>query len=285
MLADKTVHYVGRNTDLGVLSDNVVRYLREDGFKTQTTRPTVGGMLIQAQKGGFLRELITSERAFNILIRGEPNDFTVRVGIGKWVQNIAVATVETLLISELFLPLDVAEMAWNVEVENKLLRKIDEFVAGPRVLEVPGTAPPVEGTVARITGAHKLIVEPHPDDPAVKVGDEVMIVSSDVAVTLGTVRERVVTPYPSNLGIVVRANRPLERCNVNVGGTQLQAVGPTGESSSEFALAVNGMVTFRIPETLSVETDSIVEVKDGTISIKRETFGTIGPLPAMPPTR
>src|SRR5580658_8862251 len=128
MLADKTVRYQGRNTDLNGLRQNITRYLQDDGFKIQAPRPSPGGMLIQAQKGGFLRELITSERALNILIQGEPNNFTVRVGIGKWVQNIAVATIETLLISELFLPLDVGEMLWNVEVEKKIIKKIDDFV-------------------------------------------------------------------------------------------------------------------------------------------------------------
>src|ERR1700693_5989423 len=99
MLADKTVRYQGRNTDLDKLRENIVSYLQNDGFKIQATRPSQGGFLIQAQKGGFLREVITAERALNILIQGEPNNFAVRVGIGKWVQNIAVATVETLLVS------------------------------------------------------------------------------------------------------------------------------------------------------------------------------------------
>src|ERR1700674_2401123 len=128
MLADKTVRYQGKNTNLDGLRENVVRYLQGDGFKVQMPRPSQGGMLIQAQKGGFLREVITAERALNILIQGEPNNFMVRVGIGKWVQNIAVATVETLLVSELFLPLDVGEMLWNVEVEKKVLKKIDDLV-------------------------------------------------------------------------------------------------------------------------------------------------------------
>ena len=134
MLADKTVRYQGKNTNLEALRDNIISYLQSDGFKIQSTRQTVGGSLIQAQKGGFLRELITAERALNIMIQGEPNNFMVRVGIGKWLQNIGVATVETLLISELFLPLDVGEMLWNVEVEKKLLKKIDDFVnMGPTV--------------------------------------------------------------------------------------------------------------------------------------------------------
>ena len=133
MRADKTLRYQNRNTDLKALRDNIVSFLQADGFKIQQPKPGQDMMLIQAQKGGFLRELISSERALNILIQGEPNDFTVRVGIGKWIQNAAVTVVETILVSELFLPLDVAEMLWNFNVENKVVKRIDEMVSTPQV--------------------------------------------------------------------------------------------------------------------------------------------------------
>ncbi len=32
----------------------------------------------------------------NVLIEGTPDDFTVTIGIGKWIQNIAVTAVETV---------------------------------------------------------------------------------------------------------------------------------------------------------------------------------------------
>jgi hypothetical protein len=133
MRADKTLRYQGRNVDLKALRDNIASFLQADGFKVQQPKPGQDVMLIQAQKGGFLRELISSERALNILIQGQPNDFTVRIGIGKWIQNIAVTVVESALISELFLPLDVAEMLWNFEVENKIVKKIDSMASTPQV--------------------------------------------------------------------------------------------------------------------------------------------------------
>ena len=133
MRADKTLRYQNRNVDLRTLRDNIVAFLVADGFKIQQPKPGQDMALIQAQKGGFLREVISSERALNILIQGQPNDFTVRIGIGKWIQNIAVTAVETILISELFLPLDVAEMLWNFNVENKLVKKIDEMVSTQQV--------------------------------------------------------------------------------------------------------------------------------------------------------
>jgi hypothetical protein len=56
-----------------------------------------------------------------------------QIGIGRWIQNIAVTATETLLITELFLPLDVAEMLWNFHVENAAARKIYEMVRAPQV--------------------------------------------------------------------------------------------------------------------------------------------------------
>jgi hypothetical protein len=56
------------------------------------------------------------------------DDFTVRVGIGKWLEHLAVAAVETLLISDLFLVVDVAETAWNFEIEDKLVKDFTSFI-------------------------------------------------------------------------------------------------------------------------------------------------------------
>jgi hypothetical protein len=39
-----------------------------------------------------------------------------------------VAAVETLLLSDLFLVVDVAESAWNLEIEDKLVKQIEAFV-------------------------------------------------------------------------------------------------------------------------------------------------------------
>ena len=39
-----------------------------------------------------------------------------------------MAAIETLLISELFLVVDVADSAWNVEIEDKLVKNIKSFI-------------------------------------------------------------------------------------------------------------------------------------------------------------
>ncbi len=86
------------------------------------------GTIIQAQKGGILRDLIAAERAFTIMISGRPDDFSIHVGIGKWVQNIAVAAAETLFLSVLFLAVDVPEALWTKHVEKGVIKEIAEIV-------------------------------------------------------------------------------------------------------------------------------------------------------------
>jgi hypothetical protein len=138
MLADKSVNYQGKNTDLNALNESIVSYLKSDGFKVQAPKMSGGGWLIQAQKGGFLSDIISAERALNVTIQGQPNDFNLRIGIGKWIQNAGVTIVETALLSPLFLPVDVAEMSWTVHVENGVFKRIDELVqSAPVVAPVP----------------------------------------------------------------------------------------------------------------------------------------------------
>ncbi len=52
----------------------------------------------------------------------------MRIGIGKWLQHLATAALETLLLSDLFLLVDVAETAWNLEIEDKLVNQVRSFV-------------------------------------------------------------------------------------------------------------------------------------------------------------
>ena len=62
------------------------------------------------------------------MITGDTNDFAVHIGIGKWIQNIAVAAAEALLLSLLFLAVDIPEMLWTVHVENEILKRITLLV-------------------------------------------------------------------------------------------------------------------------------------------------------------
>ena len=128
MIGDKELHYTGKGTELGALQSHIEQYLKADGFRVQTSAPSEQGSVLQANKGGFLRGLVAADRALTITVKGTPADFTVRIGIGKWLEHLGVAAIETLLISDLFLVVDVADTAWNFEIEDKLVKDIAAFV-------------------------------------------------------------------------------------------------------------------------------------------------------------
>jgi hypothetical protein len=128
MVSEKIMRFQGKNKDLKKLAGDVTSKLQSEGYKTQSTNNSMG-YIIQAQKSGILRDIITADRAFTIMIAGQPNDFTIHIGIGKLIQNLAVAAVETVLLSALFLAVDVPEMLWTRHVENELIREITSLVA------------------------------------------------------------------------------------------------------------------------------------------------------------
>jgi hypothetical protein len=121
------MHYQNKNRDLDQLSQQIVEQLKSEGYKTQSANPPLG-RVIQAQKAGILRDVISADRAFTILVTGQPNDFTIHIGIGKWIQNIAVAAAEVIILSALFLAVDVPEMLWTRHVEDGLAKEINQIV-------------------------------------------------------------------------------------------------------------------------------------------------------------
>lgn len=128
MVAEKTLRFQGKNKNLSELSQQIVQQLENSGYKVQSREAPPTGQIIQAQKAGILRDIVTADRAFTILISGTPDDFTVRVGIGKLFQNLAVVAIETLLLSELFLVVDIPEMLWTTHVEKEIIQEINSII-------------------------------------------------------------------------------------------------------------------------------------------------------------
>ena len=128
MIGDEEERFQDKGTDLDALQSHIEEYLKGDGFTVQTSAPSAQGTVIQARKGGWLAGIVAADRALTITITGSPADFTVHIGIGKWLEHLGVAAIETLLISGLFLVVDVAESTWNIEIEDKLVKDIKSFV-------------------------------------------------------------------------------------------------------------------------------------------------------------
>ena len=127
MVSEKTIRFQNKGRDLDQLAQQVAQQLQSEGYKTQSANPPLG-RVIQAQKAGILRDLIAADRAFTIMITGAPNDFTVHIGIGKFIQNLAVTAAEFLLLTELFLVVDVPEMLWTRHVEGEIVKTITQIV-------------------------------------------------------------------------------------------------------------------------------------------------------------
>ena len=128
VVAEKVVHFHDKNKDLKALGQQIVEMLQDDGYKTQINTSAPQGIVIQATKAGILRDIITANRAFTILITGDPNNFVVHIGIGKLIQNLAVTAAETILLSGQFLAVDVPEMLWTRHVEKEILNRIVQLV-------------------------------------------------------------------------------------------------------------------------------------------------------------
>ncbi len=127
MVSEKVMRFQNKNADLDQLAQRITVQLQSEGYKTQSANPPLG-RVIQAQKAGIMRDIITADRAFTILITGQPNDFAVHIGIGKWVQNLAVAAAEALLLSIIFIAIDVPEMLWTRHVEGEIAKEITKIV-------------------------------------------------------------------------------------------------------------------------------------------------------------
>ena len=124
---EKVMRFQGKNKDLNQLGQQIAQQLQSEGYKVQTANPPLG-IVVQAQKAGILRDIIAADRAFTILLTGQPDDFTIHIGVGKWVQNIAVAAAEALFLSVLFIAVDVPEMLWTQIVEKGLAKEITQIV-------------------------------------------------------------------------------------------------------------------------------------------------------------
>jgi len=128
VIGEKVLQFQGKTVDPADLQSKIEEYLKSDRFTVQSSVASDHGTVIQAKKGGFLAAVVDADRALTITISGAPDDCLVRIGIGKWLQHLATAALETLLLSDLFLVVDVAESAWNLEIEDKLVNQIRSFV-------------------------------------------------------------------------------------------------------------------------------------------------------------
>lgn len=117
----------GKQVDMNALMERFTGFLQNEGWKVQQSSDGQA-YVVQAQKMGILRDIITADRALTFHFQNEPDGLHVRAGVGKWLKNIAIAAVEAFLLSELFLAVDIPEMLWTEHVEHAILLQLDQMV-------------------------------------------------------------------------------------------------------------------------------------------------------------
>ncbi|MCL4420785.1 MAG: hypothetical protein M1477_03740 [Candidatus Thermoplasmatota archaeon] len=113
------------------LSDIVSSFeeqLKNNKWKVQSNVQNDQGIL-QAQKAGILRDIIAADRALTFTFKNEEGKLNVSVGVGKLLQNLGVAAIETILLSELFLVVDVPEILWTDHVETELIGQLKSIAS------------------------------------------------------------------------------------------------------------------------------------------------------------
>ena len=126
-MAEKVLRFQNKGKKPSDVATQLAQKLSAEGYKVQSSS-TPSGIVMQATKADIPRDLIAADRAFTILVAGNPNDFTVNIGIGKLMQNLGVMAAETLLLSGLFLAVDVPEMLWTKHVEEGIAKNVTEVV-------------------------------------------------------------------------------------------------------------------------------------------------------------
>ena len=104
-------------------------YLINNNWKVQNNVQQDKAIL-QAQKSGILRGLIAADRALTFVFTAESGgQVKVDVGVGRLMGSIAVTAIEVLLLSEIFLVVDIPEIAWSDHVEKELLAQLQEIAS------------------------------------------------------------------------------------------------------------------------------------------------------------
>ncbi len=112
--------------DVNTIVTGFEQSLRNSGWKTQS-RIEDGQAVLQVTKSGFLRDIIAADRALTFLFKENAGSMEVHVGIGKLGQNLAVTAIEFLLLSDIFIAVDIPEMLWTKHVETELLGQLKEL--------------------------------------------------------------------------------------------------------------------------------------------------------------
>lgn len=119
--------YRDNNRDLDALFRDIETWFHEQGYQTQTNKSD-GTWLLQAAKTEMWRKAVGASRAFNVLIQGHPNDFSVDLSTGEWASNLTAGGVAAVLTGGASLLISGVAAGWSKKIENDLWNFIDQKI-------------------------------------------------------------------------------------------------------------------------------------------------------------
>ena len=110
--------YVEKRCDLDHLANAIEEYFQAEGYESQSTRRP-DGWAVQAKKAGVLRDLLAADSAFTVTLAGEPDNFRVSFGIGKWAQNLGMALMGGIAMAPVVFFVEIPISLWSFEIERE----------------------------------------------------------------------------------------------------------------------------------------------------------------------
>ena len=119
--------YRDKDRDLDVLLKDIDTWFGGQGYQTQANKAD-GTWFLQAKKTEAWRKVVGASRAFNVLIQGQPKDFSVELSTGEWISNLAVVGVVSWFTFGFPLLVTGIAAGWSKKIESDLWDFIDSKV-------------------------------------------------------------------------------------------------------------------------------------------------------------
>ena len=112
-------NFSGENRDLAQLATQAKCWFQENGYDTQFADSSPQGpWVLQARKTSGVRTFLGTNQAFTVKIDGSPQEYSVEVTVGKWVENLTGAGISGLFTGGLTWVTAGIAAAWTVKLES-----------------------------------------------------------------------------------------------------------------------------------------------------------------------
>lgn len=119
--------YRDKNCDLDALFQACEEWFTQRTYQIQTEK-SAGTWLLQARHTETWRTAVGAARAFNVLIQGQPNQFTVTLSTGEWASNLAAGGIAAVLTGGATLLISGITVGWSKKIEGDIAAFIEQKI-------------------------------------------------------------------------------------------------------------------------------------------------------------